>query len=55
MDENEYVDVWIRYFKGRGRPYMEQYLARSTRYLPMMKNVMREKRVARGSRLHRAH
>jgi membrane-bound lytic murein transglycosylase D len=42
LDENEYVDVWIKYFKGRGRPYMEQYLARSTRYLPMMKNVMRE-------------
>lgn len=42
MDQNEYVDVWINYFKGRGRPYMEQYLSRSTRYLPMMKNVMRE-------------
>lgn len=42
LDQNEYVDVWINYFKGRGRPYMEQYLSRSTRYLPMMKNVMRE-------------
>ncbi len=42
FDQNEYVDVWIKYFKGRGRPYMERYLSRSTRYLPMMKNVMRE-------------
>jgi membrane-bound lytic murein transglycosylase D len=42
LDQNQYVDVWIRYFQGRGRKYMDQYLARSTRYLPMMKNVLRE-------------
>ena len=42
LDENENVDRWISYFKGRGRSYMEQYLSRSTRYLPMMKNVLRE-------------
>src|SRR5665213_1486711 len=42
LDDNEHVQVWVRYFQGRGRKYMEQYLARSTRYLPMMKNVLRE-------------
>lgn len=42
LDQNAYVDTWINYFKGRGRPYMEQYLSRSGRYLPMMKNVLRE-------------
>lgn len=42
LDYNEKVEVWIKYFQGRGRRYMEQYLSRSTRYLPMMKNVLRE-------------
>lgn len=42
LDDNENVQMWVRYFQGRGRKYMEQYLARSTRYLPMMKNVLRE-------------
>jgi membrane-bound lytic murein transglycosylase D len=42
LDENDMTDRWIRYFQGRGRKYMVQYLARSTRYLPMMKNVLRE-------------
>jgi len=42
LDDNEHVQLWIKYFQGRGRHYMEQYLARSTRYLPMMKNVLRE-------------
>lgn len=42
MDYNQHVEKWMRYFQGRGRPLMETYLARSTRYLPMMKNVLRE-------------
>lgn len=42
LDQNVYVDKWINYFQGKGRPYMEQYLSRSGRYLPMMKNVLRE-------------
>jgi len=42
MDQNEHVDKWVRYFQGRGRSYMETYLSRSGRYLPMMKNVLRE-------------
>lgn len=42
LDYNEHVEKWVNYFQGRGRPYMEQYLSRSARYLPMMKNVLRE-------------
>lgn len=41
---NEYrfmVSKWLDYFQGRGRPYMERYLSRSTRYLPMMKEVLK--------------
>jgi membrane-bound lytic murein transglycosylase D len=42
LDDNQAVQRWVNYFQGRGRGYMEQYLSRSTRYLPMMKNVLRE-------------
>ncbi len=42
LDYNPHVEKWIRYFQGRGRKYMDVYLTRSTRYLPMMKNVLRE-------------
>lgn len=42
LDDNEYVEKWINYFQGKGRKYMETYLSRSTKYLPMMKEVMRE-------------
>ena len=33
---------WVNYFQGRGRHHMVRYLSRSTRYLPMMKKVLRE-------------
>jgi membrane-bound lytic murein transglycosylase D len=42
FDYNPHVQKWIDYFQGRGRVYMETYLSRSSRYLPMMKNVLRE-------------
>lgn len=42
LDRNSQVDKWITYFQGRGRPFMTKYLERSTRYLPMMKNTLRE-------------
>lgn len=42
LDRNEHVTKWINYFQGRGRKFMETYLRRSARYLPMMKNVLRE-------------
>lgn len=39
---NPLVEKWIAYFKGRGRPHMERYLARSTRYEKLMKKVLRD-------------
>lgn len=42
LDRNKYVDMWLKYFQGRGRKHMIRYLERSTRYLPMMKNTLRE-------------
>jgi membrane-bound lytic murein transglycosylase D len=42
LDQNKYVDRWIQYFTGKGRPHMARYLSRSARYLPMMKNTLRE-------------
>lgn len=42
MDDHQLVDKWVEYFQGRGRERMTTYLERSTRYLPMMKNVLRE-------------
>ena len=42
MDDHQLVEKWVQYFQGRGRERMTTYLERSTRYLPMMKNVLRE-------------
>jgi membrane-bound lytic murein transglycosylase D len=42
MDDNEHVQKWVKYFTGKGRGHMSVYLTRSARYLPMMKNVLRE-------------
>ena len=42
MDDHPKVDMWISYFTGKGRDLMRLYLERSSRYLPMMKAVMRE-------------
>lgn len=39
---NPLVEKWIDYFQGRGRPHMERYLARSTRYEKLMKKVLRD-------------
>lgn len=37
------VDFWIRYFTSKkGRVLMTNYLERSSRYLPLMRSVMRE-------------
>lgn len=45
IEINENVDKWIRYFQGRGRPHMERYLARSTRYEALMKKVLRDNKL----------
>lgn len=39
---NELVEKWINYFQGRGRPHMERYLSRSTRYSKLMKQILRK-------------
>ena len=45
IEVNEKVEMWIRYFQGRGRPHMERYLARSTRYEALMKKVLRDNKL----------
>lgn len=42
---NEFVQVWINYFKGRGRTTFEKWLVRSTRYIPLMKQILKEEGV----------
>lgn len=42
LEDNPLVQVWLGYFQGRGRRYMEVYLARSTRYLDLMKGILRQ-------------
>jgi len=42
LDDNPAVQKWVHYFQNKGRKYMRLYLSRSTRYLPMMKNTLRE-------------
>ncbi len=40
--QNEFVDKWITYFTGRGRKTFERWLGRSTRFIPLMKDVLRQ-------------
>lgn len=42
---NSSVEKWINYFQGRGRPHMEKYLLRSTRYEALMKKVLRDNKL----------
>jgi membrane-bound lytic murein transglycosylase D len=39
---NPLVDKWISYFQGKGRPYMERYLSRSTQYSKLIKKILRQ-------------
>ncbi|MCX6102580.1 MAG: LysM peptidoglycan-binding domain-containing protein [Proteobacteria bacterium] len=39
---NSRVEGWIDYFTGRGRGHMERYLSRSSRYIPMMKQIFKK-------------
>jgi membrane-bound lytic murein transglycosylase D len=39
---NRQVLLWIDYFQGQGRPHMERYLSRSTRYMPVMKKILKD-------------
>lgn len=38
---NARVEAWIDYFTGRGRGHMERYLGRSSRYIPVMKQILK--------------
>ncbi len=38
---NDRVTNWIEYFQGKGRPHMQKYLRRSSRYLPRMKEILK--------------
>lgn len=42
---NAKVEAWIDYFTGRGRPHMERYLSRSSRYIPAMKQILKKEGV----------
>ena len=42
LDSNKRVDRWLDYFTGAGRKRMKIYLERSSRYLPLMKAVLKE-------------
>ena len=42
VEVNPEVENWINYFQGRGRGYFERYLERSTRYAPIMKQILKE-------------
>lgn len=42
IEERSEVDVWIQYFSGRGRDNMKLYLERSTRYMKLMRSVLKE-------------
>lgn len=39
---NSRVEAWMDYFTGRGRHHMERYLARSSRYIPLMKETLKK-------------
>ncbi len=39
---NSRVEGWIDYFTGRGRGHMERYLSRSSRYMPVMKQIFKK-------------
>lgn len=42
LEVNRLVLKWIDYFQGPGRHHMERYLSRSTRYAPIMKEILRK-------------
>jgi len=39
---NDRVQDWLDYFQGRGRSHFERYLARSAKYIPMIRRVLKE-------------
>jgi membrane-bound lytic murein transglycosylase D len=39
---NDRVQDWLNYFQGPGRGHFERYLRRSTRYIPMIRTVLKQ-------------
>jgi membrane-bound lytic murein transglycosylase D len=42
LEINPVVEQWVEYFTSRGRKYMELWLSRSGKYLPMMTRIFKE-------------
>lgn len=45
LEVNRYVEQYIEYFTGKGRPYIESWLSRSGKYFPLMARVFSEEKV----------
>ena len=45
LEVNKYVEKYIEYFSGKGRPQMEIWLSRSGRYFPMMAKIFKKENV----------
>ena len=45
MDSHPDVDKWIKYFTHSGYEYMKSYLERSSRYILLMKSVLKENKL----------
>jgi membrane-bound lytic murein transglycosylase D len=45
---NKQVEMWMDYFQGRGRKHFVRWLSRSGRYVPMMKQILRENGLPEG-------
>lgn len=45
IEINDRVIAWLDYYQGVGRKHFERYLRRSGRYIPMMREILREERV----------
>jgi len=42
MTMHPMVEQWIKFFTGSGREYFNRWLARSTRYIPLFREIMKE-------------
>lgn len=45
LEVNSHVEQYVNYFTGKGRKYMNLWLARSGKYFPMMTRIFREEGV----------
>ena len=45
LEINPVVEQWVEYFTARGRKYMELWLSRSGKYLPMMSKIFKDEGV----------